>query len=72
MANSHENTRHTRLPVRTAVRVEMLAEKTGTTRATAHDIVVEEYLRAHHPEIIAATLNLPEPRRALPAKSREG
>lgn len=66
MANSHSNTKHTRLPIRTAVRVEKLARKLGVTKATAHDMVVEEFLVKHHPDIIAETADLPEPRRALP------
>lgn len=67
MANSHENTKHTRLPIRTATRAEKLAKKLGVTKATAHDIMVEDYLVRHgHQDIIDDTADLPEPRRALP------
>lgn len=67
MANSHENTKHTRLPIRTATRAELLAKKLGVTKATAHDMVIEDFLLRHgHDDIIAETADLPEPRRALP------
>lgn len=67
MANSHDNTRHTRLPVRTVTRVEMWAKERGVvTKATAFDMMVEDFLERHAPHIIEATKDLPEPRRAMP------
>lgn len=66
MANAHDNTRHVRIPLRTAVRVEEYARKRGVTRSTAYDLIVEDYLERHAPEIIALTAELPEPRRSMP------
>lgn len=68
MANSHDNTKHVRIPLRTATRVEEYAKERGVTRATAYDLIVEAYLSREAPHIITATLDLPEPRRSLPPK----
>ena len=70
MANSHSNTSHTRLPIRTAERVRIYAERRGVTRATAYDLIVEEYMGNHAPEILDETAHLPEPRRAVPKRSK--
>jgi len=66
MANSHDNTKHTRLALRTAERIKMLADKRGLTKTTMTDVIVEDYLERNDPEILEATAHLPEPRRALP------
>lgn len=65
MANSHGNTRHTRLPVRTVRCLELLAAERGLTRSTMADLIIMEYAEAHSPEVVEAIGDLPEPRRAL-------
>lgn len=70
MANSHNNTEHMRVPLRTAERVRRFAKDRGLTMATTLDEIVAEYMERHAPEIIEATADLPEPRRALPPRER--
>lgn len=69
--DTHANTKHVRLPIRTHVRMLVIAAKAGRTGATLIDDMVDEWMDhdmdpAAAAHLVDVTRDLPAPRRGLP------